>query len=217
MTENFVQWRKSSSFNRKFIPVRGNFSLWQDISSCDKKFLPVTGNFSLRQEMSSYGMKFLTQNFFPGQDISGIFHPSDIKTWQKCVIFGYITKSRQKCMLFVQNFAWEFKAFCQDSWHLGRQSINWCWLAPTPHIGPNQIWTDIWAVNYWGGSTTFGKIAPKSYLGDTLGVFQSYINHILAQCFLYFTNISPIHQKQGHIAVIWMWGISENLPPLILK
>ena len=87
---------------------------------CDRKFLPVTGNFFLRQEISSCGTKFLTQNFFPTQDISAIFHPYDIKSRLKCVIFGYISKSRQKYVNFAQNFAWEFKASQQDSCHLTR-------------------------------------------------------------------------------------------------
>ena len=80
----------------------------------------MTGNLFLQQEISSSGAKFLTQNFFPGQDISGIFYASDAKLQQKGVIFGYISKSRQKWAIFVQNFTGEFKASCQDSWHLGR-------------------------------------------------------------------------------------------------
>ena len=107
MTENFVQWRERSSFNRRILPVTRNFFLWQEIASCDRKFLAVTGYFLLwqeisschrkfllvtgnsflSQEISSCGMKFLIQNFSPGQDISGMFHPSDIKSQKKCVIF----------------------------------------------------------------------------------------------------------------------------------
>ena len=120
VTENFVQWRERISFNRKFLL----FFLWQGISSCDRKFIPVTRHFFLWQKISSCDSRFLKKylaiNIFPGQDISGIFYSSDIKPWQKWVIFGYISKSQQKCMIFGQNFAWGFKASFQDSWHLGR-------------------------------------------------------------------------------------------------
>ena len=43
----------------------------------------------MRQETSSCGTQSLTKYFRLGQDISEIFHPSDIKLQQKCVIFGY--------------------------------------------------------------------------------------------------------------------------------
>ena len=76
----------------------------------------MTGNLFLQQEISSSGAKFLTQNFFPGQDISGIFHPSDSILHQKCVIFGYIsiaTKVHDFCSKFllkVQGFLPRFLA-----------------------------------------------------------------------------------------------------------
>ena len=107
LTENVVHWMERSYFNRKFLPGTGNFFLWQEKSSCDREFLLVTGYFSLRQKISSCGTKLFAKYFFPGQDISGIFHPSNIN-------------SQQKCMIFVQNFAWGFKASSQDSLHPGR-------------------------------------------------------------------------------------------------
>ena len=136
VTRNVFLWQEIFSCDRDFLPVTGNkkFSsvkgkiiLQQKVSSCDRKFSSVTEHFFLSQEMSPWDRKFLPvtqsflhQNFYPGQDISGIFQPSDIKSWQKCLIFGYISKLWQKCLLFVQNFAREYKTSCQDSWYLGR-------------------------------------------------------------------------------------------------
>ena len=97
VTGNFFLWQEISSCDRKFLPLTGNFYQWQEISTTDRKFLTVTGYFFLSQDISSCGMKFITQNFLPGQNISGIFLPSDIKSQQKHVIFA--TKVCDFCSL----------------------------------------------------------------------------------------------------------------------
>ena len=88
-----------------------HFRLKYYISTCDRKFLTVTGNESLGKEISSCHMKFLpeTEKFFLGQEISAIFHCFDIRLPQKYTIFWHISKSQQKCVIFLQNFAWEFR------------------------------------------------------------------------------------------------------------
>ena len=152
LTGNFVHWRERSSFNRKFLPVTGNFFLRQEISSCDRKFLPVTGNFFLLQEIyletgnflpwqeiSTCDMKFLTQSFFQGQDISDIFHPSDIKSQQKRGISGYISKHPLRVQSFLPRFLgpWLLKSHpgpeCRPRNH--RDS-----LAATEHMGVFNLW-----------------------------------------------------------------------------
>ena len=57
VTENFVQWKERSSFNRKLLPVPESLFLQQEISSCNRKFLPETENFFLWHKVSN--KKFL--------------------------------------------------------------------------------------------------------------------------------------------------------------
>ena len=92
--------------------LRNSFLL-QKILSCDRKLCPLTENFVVWQEISSFNMKFLhvaqsslniffcfAGSFFCWQEISAIFHPSDIKSWQKCVIFFVVPQNCNKMPWF---------------------------------------------------------------------------------------------------------------------
>ena len=119
VTGNFVQWQERSSCNRKFlnvtrnfflsVSVRGNFFHWQNISSYDRKFLYVTGNFFLKQEIA-----VLWQHFIP------LIWNHDKSAW--FLVISQNRDKRQKCVIFAQNFAWDFKASWQDSCNLAREN-----------------------------------------------------------------------------------------------
>ena len=173
-----------SSCGRKFLPVAGKFLLWQQIYSCGRIFFPVTGKSSMRQEISSCGTKFLTKNFFPGQDISGIFHPSDIKLQQKCMIFGYISKSWQKCVILVIS-----KNSNKSAWFLFKTSPEGSRL-PAKILGILAAKIQPWREQWFFSSLQSGKI----WIINTI-LYTRQISHLYLYIYCVFVHhLSCLHK-----------------------